>query len=220
MLQSPRLHILVLEGAGEGDARLLSGRRVRFLDSCDFPHTTCMTGTKHTIRKHLQYKFDNNGVYIGIGNCCYFTMPHFKQDFVGTLKKGWRVINRFKGPKAHTIYQGTITWTINENTGNTHRAGIPNFLYFPNGREWLISPQHWAHNTESANTDSTTLDGTHVLTDHELTTLIWGGGYFVLPIPLYKNNIFTTQTVSVYTELNGYCAVVSYEPFLHDGNND
>ena len=62
-------------------------------------------------------------------------MSNFKQDFVGSLKKVWRIINGFKGPKVHTIYEVTIAWTINYNTGHPYWVEIPTSLYVPNRRK-------------------------------------------------------------------------------------
>ena len=63
---------------------------------------------------------------------------------MGPLKKGQRIIDRFEGPKVHTVYDGTIACTICDNKGHTQWVEISNYLYVPNGHERLISPQHWA----------------------------------------------------------------------------
>ena len=67
-----------------------------------------MNGTTHTSSQTCQAKCDTYGVFIGIDNSCSVTMSHLNQDFVGTLKKGRRVINGFEGPKVHTIYEINI----------------------------------------------------------------------------------------------------------------
>ena len=85
-------------------------------------------------------------------------MSHFKKDFVGPPKKGQRVINIFEGPKMHTIYEVTITWTINGNTSHHNWVEISNYFYVTNRREHLISTQHWAQNATHTNTNDNTLD--------------------------------------------------------------
>ena len=75
---------------------------------------------------------------------------------MGPLKKGQRVINVFEGPKLHTIYEGTVVWTINDNIGHTHQVEITNYLYVTKGWERLTSTQHWAHNATYINVDATT----------------------------------------------------------------
>ena len=77
-----------------------------------------MTDITHTSSQHHKTDFDTDGVSIGIDNHYYFTMSHFNQDFVGPPRKGRRVINIFEVPKVKIIYEGTIDWTINENSGH------------------------------------------------------------------------------------------------------
>ena len=137
-----------------------------------------MTGTTHTSIQPRQDKFDTNGVSIVIDNWCSGIMSYFKQDFVDPLKKGWRVINGFEGTKVHTIYEGTINWTINDDFVNPHQIEIPNSLYVSKGRKRLISLQHWAQNSTSTNAYVTTLNVTCCVTHHDCATLIWGGGDF------------------------------------------
>ena len=88
-----------------------------------------MTGTNHTSSHTRQDNFDTDGVSISIDNCCSVSMSHSNQDFVGILKNGRSIINGFDGPKVHTIYEVTITWTNNDNYGNTHQIEIMNYLY-------------------------------------------------------------------------------------------
>ena len=94
-------------------------------------------------------------------------MPHCKQDFLVPLKKVHHVINGFEGSKVHKIYEGSITWKVNEDYGNPHQVEIPNSLYVPKVFEWITSPQHWAHNATYANVDATNLDGTRCVTHHD-----------------------------------------------------
>ena len=89
-----------------------------------------MTGTTHTSIHPIQDNFDTDEFSIGIDNFCSVTMYNPKQDFVVTLKKGWRVINVFEGPKLHTIYEGTINWNINNNSGNPHQVEIHNYFWY------------------------------------------------------------------------------------------
>ena len=74
------------------------------MDSLDSLHTTCMNGTNHISSQLCQYKFDTDGLSIGIDNRCSVTMSNSKQNFVSTLEKLHRVINIFEGLKAHKIY--------------------------------------------------------------------------------------------------------------------
>ena len=101
-----------------------------------------MTGTTHTSSQIRQAEFDTDRFSIGIDNRCYITMPYLKQDFVGPLKKRRRIINGFEGPMVHIIYEGTVYWTINDDSGHPHQIEVPNSLNVPKGRAWLISPHH------------------------------------------------------------------------------
>ena len=75
-----------------------------------------------------------------------------------------------------TIYEGTITWTINDDLGHIHQVKIPNSLYVPKGCEQLINQQHWLQNATSINAYYITLEVTYCVTHHDCATLIWGGG--------------------------------------------
>ena len=101
----------------------------RFLASCNSSKINFMTGNTNTSSHTHQYKFDTDEISIGMDTRCSVTMSYFKQGFVGPLKRGWRVINVYEGPKVHTIYEGTIDWNINNDSGHPHRVEIPNYLY-------------------------------------------------------------------------------------------
>ena len=118
------------------------------------------------------------------------------------------------------IYEGTIAWTINDDSGHPHWEEIPNSLYFPKGHEWLISTQHQAQNATSANSDTTIMYGTRCVTHHYISKLTWGGGRFFCTVPLYKQTIFTLHTAPGYTAFTAYCAAVGYDPYLHDDQTD
>ena len=179
-----------------------------------------MTGTNQNSSQTWHTKFDTDVVYIGIGNWCSVIMSQLKQDFVGTLKKGLRIINVFEGPKVHKIYEGTAVWTIHDDTGHPNQVKITNYLYVPSVSEWLINTQHWAQNETPTKAYATTLNGTRCVTHHDRATLLWGGGRFFYTVPLDKQNVFTLQTASGYTNFTAYCAAVGYCPFLQDDNTN
>ena len=93
------------------------------------------------------------------------------------------------------IYEGTISWTINDDTGNNNQVETTNSIYVTKRDERLISIQHLVQNATPANTDATTLDDTWRVTHHDRVTLIWGGGRFVCTVPIENQNIFTLQTL-------------------------
>ena len=179
-----------------------------------------MICTTHTSSQPCQAKFGANEVSIGIDNHCSVIMSHFRQDFVVPLRKEQRVINGFEGSKVNTIYEVTIAWTINDDTGHIYWLDKPKSLYVPNRLEQLISPQHWAHNATSANVDATILDSTQGVTHYYCDTLIWVGGSFVCTVPLEKKNISTLQALPDYTVFTAYCADVGYDPYLNDDKPD
>ena len=55
------------------------------------------------------------------------------EAYMGTIV--WRIINGFKGPKVHTIYEVTIAWNINYNTGHPYWVEMTTSLYVPNRRK-------------------------------------------------------------------------------------
>ena len=138
------------------------------------------------------------------------------KNVLGYLKKERRVVNIFDGTKVHTIYKGTITWTINANTGHPYQVQINNSLYVPNGCERLIGPQHLPRNATQVNRDATILNGTWCVTNHDRTTLIWDGSHFVCTMPIDTQKVFTIQTAPKYINFTDYCTAVGYDPFVHD----
>ena len=119
-------------------------------------------------------------------------MPHCKQDFLVPLKKVHHVINGFEGSKVHKIYEGSITWKVNEDYGNPHQVEIPKFLCVPKGLEPIISPQHWAQNSTYYNEDNTTLYVTRCINNHDYADLISVGGKLVCTLPLEKHIFHST----------------------------
>ena len=114
------------------------GRIVRLTCICDnsvcvasykSSHITCMVVATHNSIQTHQANFDTSGISISIDNFCSVTILHSRQDFVGPLKKGLRIINKSEGPKVHIIYEVTISLTINYYSGHPRRAEIPNSLY-------------------------------------------------------------------------------------------
>ena len=57
---------------------------------------------------------------------CYHVV--FQAGIYGGPLKVRRIINVFEGPKVHTIYEGTITCTINDHTSHPHWVETPNSL--------------------------------------------------------------------------------------------
>ena len=113
----------------------------------------------------------------------------------------------------HTIYEGAIAWTINDNNGHPCQVEIPKYLFVPNGRDHCINPKHWEQNAISDNAGDTILYGTQCVTHRDHDTLIWVGGWFVQTVHLVKHNAFYLHTDPVYTMLSAYCTTVGYDPF-------
>ena len=67
-------------------------------------------------------------------------MSHIKQEFLGPLRKGNQIINRLKCPKVHTIYEGSIAWTIDDNEGHTCWVEIKTIYMCPAGVSGLEPP--------------------------------------------------------------------------------
>ena len=121
----------------------------------------------------------------------------------------------------HKIYEGSITWKVNEDYGNPHQVEIPNSLYVPKVFEWITSPQHWAHNATYANAYATNLDGTRCVTHHDCATLIWDDGELICAVPLESQNVFNLYTAPEYTAFTAYradkpdCITENLDVFSH-----
>ena len=183
--------------------------------SINYMHVTCISGMTQHISQTWKSKFDTDDISIIIDNWFSLTMHHIMQDFVGPLKKVQRINNVFKVPKVYTIYEDTISWTIDDDKVHPHWVEILNYVCVPNGCERIISPQHWIHNATSDHADSTALYVTWCVTHHYCATLICSGGCFFHNVTLDNYNVFTIHTAPRYTSFTDYCNAVGYDPYFH-----
>lgn len=106
---------------------------------------------------------------IGIDNRCSAAISHCVSDFVGKLTTCNDKIKGYGGTTNSRIMRGTLKWKIEDDKGQTHTFKLPDSVYYQEGDERLMSPQHWAQAMHQKGDENTTLT-----TGHSNIYLQWG----------------------------------------------
>lgn len=164
----------------------------------------CMTASHAGATAHA---FDTDSIPIQLDNGATRTMSFARSDFVtGTLKplKVPRSVMGYGGTRSPITHEGTIRWSILDDTGHTRSIQIPNSLYVPTSRSRLLSPQHMA---QEADDNYPRRRGTWCATYDSEIVLHWNQGRHTLTTPLDKKgtNVGTAWTSPGYQRHNKYC---------------
>jgi hypothetical protein len=149
-------------------------------------------------------RFDSDSFTVGINNHASHCMGNDKCIFknlvlactaqqVGGISKGLAIEGK-----------GTLVVMINDNNGKPHRIKIPNSLYLPGLRMYLLLPQHWA---QEARDNYPRPNGTRMENNAHSCKLFWGQGRFIKTIPFDD----VTNTPIFYTSPS----TTGYRAFVH-----
>jgi hypothetical protein len=151
----------------EGRLReLLASHRLRELPSISRPtFTTLLNMVNHTRAVH----FDSDSYPIKIDTHalrCMVNAPHFFED----LKL--REVGEVKGIKSGLDIKGmgTFNFKIKDNNNMTHKIEIPNSIYVPELKRFLLSPHHWV---QEAKDNYPMPKGTRMSQDDEFYYVYW-----------------------------------------------
>ena len=108
-------------------------------------HGICLITTS---KKNNVITFDTDSKIIGVDNRCSACISHQRNEFITPLRDTNVIITGFGGHKYRDIKAATLKWEINNDQGSRSTFIIPNSFYAPEGGCRLLSPQHWAAETE------------------------------------------------------------------------
>jgi hypothetical protein len=92
--------------------------------------------------------FDSDSKQIAIDNCSSRCLTISRRDFLwGTLRKCNVRVAKVGGAIQCNV-KGTVSWTVEDDQGRTHNLIIPGTPICEALPHRLLSPQHWAQETE------------------------------------------------------------------------
>jgi hypothetical protein len=155
------------------------------------------------IKPRMIARFDSDSRPIRIDNCASFCISNEKKDFVSPLRPLNRKLKGIGGT-LNNIQSGTIQWAIEDDMGRTHQIRIPNSLYVPESPSRLLSPQHWA---QESNDVLPNPRGTWCATYRDSVVLHWNQRQFTRTLALDRNssNVATLYTASSYNMYSMFC---------------
>ena len=107
-------------------------------------------------------QFDSDSFEIGLDSCSSRCVSNKRNHFIN-LKSTPARFGSLKGIGGDATIEGigTLRWTIEDDYGKAHQMTIPNSLYVPKSPKCLLSPQHLAQVSPTAQRNSTYLEMRH-----------------------------------------------------------
>ena len=143
--------------------------------------------------------FDTDSGEVGIDNRASGCFSHVISDFVGPLRDCNKVVKGFGGSRTSNVKMGTLKWSWDDDKGIKSTHLIPNSYYSKVGGVRLLSPQHFAQESQKEDRSA----GSR--TSAKEVSLMWGNGS-IKTVPLdRKSNVATFHLSSGYDRFNAYC---------------
>ena len=124
----------------------------------------------------LLARFDSDSKQITVDTGATLSLSHDRQDFIGKMTPLTRNVRGVSG-NVNATHIGKVVWQIEDDNGQVHDIHISNVMYIPTASSRLLSPQHWAQ-------ESNDLTGTGCDTNGKRVKLYWNNGQYVKTIPL------------------------------------
>jgi hypothetical protein len=121
------------------------------------------------------------------------------------------------GGKVKCNVKGTVSWTVKDDQGHAHNIVIPDTPLCESLPHRLLSPPHWAQETESRSRSPLLgLSRPSCSTNADATTLLWGRGRFTKTVPLdAEKNVAVMTTKPGSSRYTAFAASVeSLEPTI------
>ena len=153
----------------------------------------------------LLARFDSNSKQITVDTGATLSLSHNRQDFVGKMTHLTRNVRGVSG-NVNATYTGKVVWRIEDDNGQVHDIHISNVMYIPTASSRLLSPQHWAQ-------ESNDLTGTGCDTNGKRVKLYWNNGQYVKTIPLNPGtNVGSMMTAPGVQMFHAYAAQKQFHP--------
>jgi hypothetical protein len=162
-----------------------------------------------------QTRFDSDSKPIAIDNCSSLCLTNSRSDFIPGTVKSCNVRILGVGGRVKCKVKGTVSWTIEDDQGRAHDIIIPHTPLHPDLPHRLLSPQHWAQETERR--ERVPIRGklrASCKTNAVETIMSWGLGRFTKTVALDKDkNISVMMTKSGSNKFSAFASTVeSLEP--------
>jgi hypothetical protein len=111
------------------------------------------------------------------------------------------MVRGFGDPSTPILHCGTIKWKILDDQRNEGNIIIPNSYYVPSSGVRLLSPQHWAQETNQVHNQ-----GIICITYGDKIVLKWVGQQYQKTVPILQTvcNTGVMWTVPNYTKYSAY----------------
>ena len=150
-------------------------------------------------------RFDSDSKQITVDTGATLSLSHDRNDFVGNMTPLTRNVRGVSG-NVNATHIGTVVWQIEDDNGQVHSIHISNVMYIPTASSRLLSPQHWAQ-------ESNDLAGTGCDTNGKRVKLYWNNGQYVKTIPLNPGtNVGSMMTAPGVQMFHAYAAQYQFHP--------
>ena len=143
--------------------------------------------------------FDSDAKPIAIDNCSSRCLTTSRKDFLPGTVEPCNVVIVGVGGRVKCDVKGTVCWTIEDDQGRSHDIIVPDTPMCPTLPHRLLSPQHWAQETERRDKNAAYKKAIRpsCSTNADETVLRWGNGKFAKTVPLdRKRNVAVMMTKS------------------------
>jgi len=148
--------------------------------------------------------FDSDSVRIGVDNHSSKSISFSSKDFIRPIKPCNGVLNGISG-RIKIKGTGTVRWRILDDSGSVHAFKIKNFLYVPEAKIRLMSPQQWS---KQSNDHFPRKNGTWCATYHDTCKLFWQQNKFTKTIKLDPNtNVAMMRTAPSYQKYDAFSSI-------------
>ena len=154
--------------------------------------------------------FDTDSGEVGIDNRASGCFSHVISDFVGPMKDCNKVVKGFGGSRTSNVKIGTLKWSWDDDRGVKTTHLIPNSYYSKVGGVRLLSPQHFAQESQKGDRSA----GSRT-TAREIS-LTWGNG-LTKTVPLdQKSNVATFYLSPGFRRFDAFCLQANVMPEQDD----
>ena len=154
--------------------------------------------------------FDTDSGEVGINNRASGCFSHVISDFVGPMRDCNKVVKGFGGSRTSNVKMGTLKWSWDDDKGVKSTHLIPNSYYSKVGGVRLLSPQHFAQESQKEDQSAGSRTSAREI------SLLWGNGS-VKTVPLdRKSNVATFHLSSGYDRFNAFCMQADIGPEYDD----
>ena len=143
-------------------------------------------------------RFDTDSYTILVDNCCSRSITNSLKDYIDPPTDTTTKIKGYNGVSTKPTKVGTVQWSWEDDTGQSHTFHIKDTYYSPDAETRLLSPQHWASALGKGR-------DTHCMTYHDAIILTWGQNKKTIPISYQTSHVGILTTTPGTQRYNRKC---------------